>query len=417
MTKQFSISLYLDTRRSKVEETAPLKVRVYSSVLNRAKFYSTVFQMTRKEFESIWETTKPRLEHKEMRMKLQAIEDKAFQSAMGLDPFTFEQFESKFLKNMADGDNILYYYDSAIQRLTENNQFGTASNYRLSKKSLIEFVKFKTGREANKLAFVEVNKEWLQLYEQYMIETLGRTRTTVSMYLRVLRTIFNNALSENEISREVYPFGEKKYQIPTVRNIKKALSPDKLKILFEATPETPQQEKAKDFWFFSYACNGMNMKDILLLKWEDYTGDTISFYRAKTINTNKGDLVRVVVYLNEYSKSIIEKYGAKNRSAKEFIFNVLNDSYSKQEQFTAIKNFTRFVNQNFKKMAENHGITESLSTYWARHSFATTAIRKGASIEFVSEALSHSNVKTTQTYFAGFEESSKRDIMNKVMEF
>jgi site-specific recombinase XerD len=373
--------------------------------------------MTRKEFESIWETTKPRLEHKEMRMKLQAIEDKAFQSAMGLDPFTFEQFESKFLKNMADGDNILYYYDSAIQRLTENNQFGTASNYRLSKKSLIEFVKFKTGREANKLAFVEVNKEWLQLYEQYMIETLGRTRTTVSMYLRVLRTIFNNALSENEISREVYPFGEKKYQIPTVRNIKKALSPDKLKILFEATPETPQQEKAKDFWFFSYACNGMNMKDILLLKWEDYTGDTISFYRAKTINTNKGDLVRVVVYLNEYSKSIIEKYGAKNRSAKEFIFNVLNDSYSKQEQFTAIKNFTRFVNQNFKKMAENHGITESLSTYWARHSFATTAIRKGASIEFVSEALSHSNVKTTQTYFAGFEESSKRDIMNKVMEF
>jgi site-specific recombinase XerD len=53
-----------------------------------------------------------------------------------------------------------------------------------------------------------------------------------------------------------------------------------------------------------------------------------------------------------------------------------------------VKNFTRFVNQHLKKLAKSLGITEDISTYFARHSFATIAIRSGASMEFVSETLS-----------------------------
>ena len=90
---------------------------------------------------------------------------------------------------------------------------------------------------------------------------------------------------------------------------------------------------------------------------------------------------------------------------------------TKVEQFKCIKNFTRFINQNLKKLASALEITNSISTYWARHSFATHAIRKGASMEFVGEALDHKNPKTTLGYFAGFEEESKKQLTESLLNF
>lgn len=69
-----------------------------------------------------------------------------------------------------------------------------------------------------------------------------------------------------------------------------------------------------------------------------------------------------------------------------------------------------------KKLAQENGITADVSKYWARHSFATNAFRLGASIEMVCESLSQSNIKTTQGYFAGFEESHKKIIIDQLIK-
>ena len=106
--------------------------------------------------------------------------------------------------------------------------------------------------------------DWLEKFETYMVKTMGKSRTTLSMYVRTLRTVYNNALSENEIEREFYPFGKRKYQVPATKRVKKALTKAELKLMFETTPKTRGQQRAKDFWFFSFICNGMNMKDIAL---------------------------------------------------------------------------------------------------------------------------------------------------------
>jgi site-specific recombinase XerD len=74
------------------------------------------------------------------------------------------------------------------------------------------------------------------------------------------------------------------------------------------------------------------------------------------------------------------------------------------------------VNQHILKFAKDNGIEEKLSTYWARHSFATNAIIAGASMEFVSEALQHSSINTTRGYFAGFENDKKKEISTKLMD-
>jgi integrase len=237
------------------------------------------------------------------------------------------------------------------------------------------------------------------------------------MYLRALRAIFNDAIQQGAISTEIYPFGKNKYQIPAVRTVKKALKKEDLRILMDAEVGTPEQEKARDFWFFSYACSGINPKDIALLRWENLQDNTLTFYRAKTTNTARKDLKPITATLNGFSAGIIEKYGSKYRNPKSLIFDIISDDMSKEQQHWKVKNFTRFVNQNLKKLAKSVGLPPEISSYWARHSFATIAIRMGVSMEMVSEAVGHRNIRTTQGYFAGFEKDSKQELANLIMDF
>jgi len=379
--------------------------------------YPINVDLSESDFMSAWSTTKPRNEFKPLRHQLQAIEKKAADAAKDIVPFTFEAFEKKLYRKAGDGAEVFYQYKIAIDKLKELKQFGTASNYELSLKSLKNFIVFTKGKEPKQLLLPEITPDWLKRYEAYMIDTLKRTRTTVSMYVRVVRTIFNNAIAEKEIDPEIYPFGKRKYEVPSVKKVKKALDKSQLKLLYDAKPLTIEQEKAKAFWFFSYACNGMNIKDIAFLRWENLEEDKLYFFRAKTINTSKADLKQVTAYLNDFTNSVINKYGNKSKKPKDFIFPILSEDNTDEVNHTKVKNFTRFINQNLKKLAIANGVPDTVSTYWARHSFATNAIRNGASMEFVSEALSHSNMKTTQGYFAGFEDGDKKELMKRIMEF
>ena len=430
MEKEVFISLYLDTRRAKSNNRYPVKIRVFTTSPRKQKLYPTKFDFTEKEFESIWKTVKPRIEYKESRLELNAIEALAIETAKGITPFNFEEFDKKMNRNKGEGQNVFYHYNLTIKQLLRNNQLGTASNYELSAKSLKHFVLHLKGKEIKEkkaleaellnikdISFKEISPEWLNRYEKFMISVQNRSRTTVAIYLRPLRAVFNTALNSKDIDPEFYPFGKRKYQIPSVKNVKKALGKAELKVLMQAEARTPEQAKARDFWFFSYICNGMNIKDIAMLRYGDIQEGKIIFYRAKTINTSKADSRPVIVHLTEYAKFIIDKYGNPIKDSKQLIFPILNDEQTEAKKFSTIKNFTRFINQNLKKLAKANNITSEISTYWARHSFATNAIRSGLSMEFVGEALSHSNIKTTQGYFAGFEEENKKELMEKLMEF
>ena len=411
MKNEYFISYYLDVRRPKKNGKYPLKLRVFTPNPRKQKLYNTVFDFTEKEFRSIWETNKPRNEHKETRLKLQSLENKANDAAGKLPYFTYQGFERSFLNGSAGNkNNVILYYNKAVDQYKINNQLGTASSYGLSLKSLLEF------HESESLTFYDITPQWLHDYESWMLDDKKLSRTTVGIYLRPLRALFNTAIHDNSIDAAAYPFGKRKYQIPAPKGVKKALSKDQLKKLFEGNPNTDEQQKAKDFWFFSYVCNGMNMKDISQLKYMDLSDEILTFRRAKTINSNRTQLP-VIVYLNEFSHNVIKKYGNNDQRPHNYIFNIIDPNYDPENKRRQLKNFIRFINQHFLIYAKSVGIDSPVSTYWARHSFATMAIRNGATMEYVSEALSHSNLTTTRTYFAGFEDDKKREINKKMLEF
>lgn len=417
MKQDTSISIYLDKRRAKANGKFPVKLRVYTSTPKVQKLYPTAFEFTEKEFSSIWETTKPRSEHKETRMLMQAVEANALKLAEKIVPFTLEQFEKQLNRKAGEGVRIAYHYSRKIESLQAFEKLGTASSYSSSRNSFHEFIQAKTRLNFSKLTFMDITPDLLARYEQFMTNEKGNSLTSVGIYLRALRSLFNDAIAAKDIEPEVYPFGRRKYQTPAAKGTKRALHSTELKALFAAEPTNTEQAKAKAFWFFSFACNGMNVKDIALLRWKDIEGDKLTFYRAKTINTSKGNLKPIVAYLNGYSMQVLEQYGSKNRNPNSLVFNILNDNETAAEKQVKIKNFTRFINQHIKKLAASIGLPADISTYWARHSFATTSIRKGASLELVSESLGHGNLKTTQGYFAGFDSDTKKELAATLMDF
>ena len=86
-----------------------------------------------------------------------------------------------------------------------------------------------------------------------------------------------------------YPFGKRRYQIPTSRNIKKALKLQDVAKIYHYAPECEQESRAKDFWLFSYLANGINPKDIASLKYRNIEGEYLIFERAKTENTTRSN--------------------------------------------------------------------------------------------------------------------------------
>ncbi len=415
MEKNYAISIYFDTRRKikGSENKYPVKLRLFTNRPKKQKLYRTKFHLTTDEYKSIWLIKNPRKEeYKAIRRELVALEAMANEVADKLTRFSIEAFEKKMF-NRSDGDqDVVYYYNQMIDKLKRNNQIATAANYDLSLKTLLEFHK------KDQLMFYDITPQWLKDYENHMLhdKKKQRSKTTVSMYLRALRTIFNNAIEDGIISKEDYPFGKRKYSIPNPKGVKKALTREQLKTLFEAVPSTPEQEKAKDFWFFSYSCNGMNFKDIADLQYKNVTEDTLVFARAKTASSNTSQ-APVKVYLTKFAKGVIAKYGNPDKTAKNYVFPIIDQKADPVEKHRQLKNFVRYINQHFLKFAKKAGINEKVSTYWARHSFATNAIRSGASMEYVSEALSHSNLSTTKNYFAGFEDEKKKEIASKLMDF
>ena len=418
MEKEYFISMFLDARRAKANNKYPVKLRIFTPNPRKQMLYSTKFEFSKNEFKSIWQTLKPREEHKEDRNKMMAVEIEANKIAEKLTPFSFIRFEKLFLRNTGDGTNIIYQYNQTINKLKSNNRYGTASNYELSLKSLLNFISHLKGNLPIKLSFSEINPEWLNKYENYMVNDLKRSQSTVGIYLRPLRAIFNTAIAENEIALEIYPFGKRKFQIPAGRNVKKAFHKSDLQKLFSfSTIKGSYQEKARDFWFFSYQCNGMNIRDISELKYKDIKGDRIVFNRNKTKNTTKKNIIPIVVPITKFVKKIIKKYGNKPEMKEKYIFPIFSDGINEMEKLRRNKNFTKFINQHIKKLAKAAGLTSDISTYWARHSFTTTAIRNGASLELIQESLGHQDKKTTMNYWGGFEDSVKRGISEKLMDF
>jgi integrase len=267
--------------------------------------------------------------------------------------------------------------------------------------------------------FAAITPAYLIAYEQ-QAKAGGISKSTIGFYLRPLRAIYNEAVEAGFATKDKsYPFGRRKYQIPSPRKIKKALElSDVEKIYYyDENKLCESEQRSKAYWLFSYFGNGMNPKDIACLKYSNIHDDYLIFERAKTERSSREDAKPITVFLNEDMKAIIERWGNKPALPNEYIFPILYNGVSPLRQYTLIQNLIRVINDCMCRILDNLGIKKKATTYVARHTFSTVLKRAGASTEEIQEALGHANAKTTENYLDDFDLETKKQLAFQLTAF
>lgn len=398
-----TVNIFFDTR-TKIKKSGkhPVKLTVYFLGVKRR--YKLPHYFTKDEWEKL---NSPRLRDaqlKDEKIKLDSYTGDRFENALKRieGQFTFEKFENVYFNNDKSqllNKDVYAQFNKVINEREKSEKVGTAAIYRVA---LNSFKRFRS-----KLNFNQITPEFLREYESYM-KKAGLSMTYISINLRHLRAIYNTAIHEGIIKDYDYPFSQsrndKKYRIKKGSNKKIALTTDELKLLKQYQPESNAQRNAYLFWWFSFYCNGMNVKDICLLQQKHVKGDTIEYMRAKTIETET-EIKPIRFKFNKSISSIIEKLGNQDDSPDAYIFTKLSHGDSAQMIRKKVQNFIHVINTHMKKISnEKLKLGKEITTYTARHSFATYLVRKGSTIEEISEALGHASIETTQRYLASFDE-------------
>lgn len=413
--KTANATAYLNKYYPDTDGNCPVTIRITYD--RKRKYYPTDLKLTEADFERIMNAK--RFNNEENKGKLRKIRDyekRANDEIKKLEVFTFHKFEELYLTNRDAADSIASAFDQYIEELKEEKQLGTAITYETAKASIQSFQK---AFKYPELRFADVTPKLLRKYENWMKEDVivqaigkngkpynkkreGRSITTIAIYLRNLRSLFNRAA----IDKAIYPFGDVKkglYTIPESINIKKALTPVEISKIYryEAEPGS-EREQARDYWVFSFLANGVNIKDLCLLKRENIDGDILKFKRAKTKRTTKVQK-EIKVSIKPETKAIIDKWGQRSLDPKAYIFPHLKNGLTAVEERKVIQELTKMINANMKLIAAELGINKPTNTYSARHSFATILKNSKVSVSFISESLGHSSLATTAAYLDSFE--------------
>jgi integrase/recombinase XerD len=388
-----------------------VKIRLTKTVDKKTiqRYFMTGIFASDEEFKKIRGNGKKSDDIKEKETKLNALYEKAKQ-ILASNPFIDPDDFGTLLLAKGSYKDPLKFILAYAEELKREGRVGTSEYYRLAYAS---FKQFSNGA----MSFAAVNAKWLMRYEKHMIDH-GKSITTVGMYCRALRTIFNMARSDQYkiIPKDMYPFGRGGYVIPTSRGRKLALDEEQknklLKFKTKITTINPKVQRAGDLWIFSYFCNGMNFADIAALKFKHIHDDILTFERTKTMLTNRNKEA-IIIVLRPEVKEIINLWGnvKDSKNPEAYVFNVLRDGLTPAQVSDRVHTFVLETNKLLKEICEELEIP-IVTTYWARHTFATIAKRKGASLAAIREAMGHANEKTTQAYLDSFDIESKKQIAN-----
>ena len=395
MDNTVSIGFFLDTRRKLKKSAGEYGVKADLRYMGRRWQFATPFAMTQAEWDNL-ENKKIRSDSlKEKKLQLEAYRVKAQNIIDTLHPFTIEKFKALLLGKgefaKPENRDVYRLFMRVEERFELKNKPRTADSYRSARRSLMKF--------RSKLYLEDVTPEFLQKYENYMVER-KRSLTTVGIHLRSLRAIINEAIEEGLMRHEDYPFSRRKYTIPQPRQTKNFLPPEQIKSILSYCPETIEEQAAKDIWVFSYFCGGMNINDICRLKRENIEGDTLSFYRNKTKDTSGRNSLPIRILLQPEVFEILNR----QKALTGYLFPVLKPNLGVKRESALIQQFTKTTNKYLKSIGAKLHIPK-LTTQTARHSFATTLMNNGVPLAFISKSMGHTTTKTTEIYFGSFSES------------
>jgi len=312
------------------------------------------------------------------------------------EDFTLESFERKFRGVPENNDNFFDFTEEIIKEMEQSDRLGNARAYKEAKESLVKFINENhPGKTIVK--FKELTPELLEKYEVYM-RSRGNENGGMAFKMRQIRAIFNKAINRKIISQDIYPFKYYKVSKLKAKPNKRALTVEDFKKLKDVNLlQFPHLMEAYNYFMFSFYTRGMNFVDMMYLKKSDIVNDRLYYTRAKT----KG---RFNIEIVDKAQEIIDFYKDKTKNTS-YVFPILlsDDMTPKQIEYRKHKVLSRY-NRKLGEIAKIAGVESHVTSYVARHSFATILKKKGTSTDLISELMGHSNVQITMTYLKEFDD-------------
>ena len=160
---------------------------------------------------------------------------------------------------------------------------------------------------------------------------------------------------------------------------------------------------------FSYLCGGINFTDIANLTNANIIDGRLQYIRQKTHK-------KIKIGIPDEAMKIIEKYAPES---KGYLFPILDKKIHKTplQKQNRIHKILAKVNKNLKLLAAELGVEANVTTYVARHSFASVLKKSGVSIALICEALGHSDLATTQIYLDSFDNEQVDEAMKNLLKY
>ena len=306
--------------------------------------------------------------------------------------------------NQTKAKTVEEFYNELIEYFLLADKLGTAGTYKYSLGSIIRF------RGRGDMLFSDIDVSWLRRYEQWLRDSKC-TEVTISFIFRTLRSAYNKAIAAKCASKSSYPFNEYKVSKFDVSTQKRAIPKEAIKkvMAVDLSEEKFYIQFSRDIFIFSYLCGGINFTDIAGLKLANLTDNKLVYLRKKTKK-------KISVPLSDEALQIIQRYATGKTKPTDYIFPILDAGHKTEVQrCNRVHKVLGKVNPALKKIAKLAGIDVNLTTYVARHSYATVLKNSGVNIALISETLGHSDISTTQIYLDSFENSQIDEAMKNLL--
>lgn len=372
------LSLYLDTRHGK--ELSPLKFAIRKK--NSAVYLPTNINLTAAQWDAraqrvIKHPSRAAYNNYLMRRYLDIEAALLDMQGMSLAEIRAALLTRFYEPEKPKANLLLPYFERVMNsRRTE----GTGHNYASTLSALRAWCPSLAS-----VTFEEVNRQWLDGFVAWCVAR-GNRMNTCGLYLRCLRAVFNTAI-DDEVTT-AYPF--RRYKIKTEPSVKRSLELPALRSLWALRPAGALEAFALDIFRLIFLLMGINVKDLYDLRVGDYSSGRLSYRRAKT-----GHLYDIKV--EPEAAALIARY----RSPGGVWLLDLHDRYSSAHYAVA------GLNAGLSRLPGFGQIT----TYWARHSWATAAAELDVPKEVIAEGLGHSSGSVTDVYIRF--DRSKVDVANR----
>lgn len=289
------------------------------------------------------------------------------------------------------------FAEQLIADLIKSNRIGNARAYKHALKAVKNF------RNEKDFTFDELNLDFLNRFEKHHLGK-GNKLGGLSVYLRTIRAINRKAIKAGIADKEGYAFDD--YVIRNGKPEKRALPIDAIRKIAELDLEKDTALfRDRNIFMMSFLLNGMSYVDMAHLKLSNIVDGRIRYSRKKTDEPYN-------IKIHDQLEPLLT-YFTKDKKRSDYLLNVVK-SENPIESYNQIVWARKRYNDNLKKLAELAGIQENITSYAARHSFASGANEMGIPLTAISQMLGHKRISTTQAYLANLRKGKMDEYQDEI---